>query len=525
MHKLTIAGPGAGKTTRMVESIIEDLPNLTPYRFMAAITYTNAATDNIISKLNGRVKMPNNLFVGTIHSFLIRFILHPYGYLCNMTPQNKKYIDQVFGYMKTEEQKNQIRTKADELVEKGLITYDKVLELSYKIISENDQIANVVGYRLQFLFVDEYQDSRLYQHNIIERLMRDDNKIELIGDPCQSIYGFQYEQSQLRDEPSPASFQETPIIKSQEEGNFAVEHSPLNYRSTDNIVKLLNSMNGGLQDYRSNHPEENHPIYYLSSTKPDEILSRFNELLVTHQLQKEVGVYHKMILGRTWGLLRKFNDQTTIIEINNKQEIFRSSFNEFMRIIIAVLGTSSLRIVKEHKISRIRFRKFVLECLFEIRNLNRNEEPLLSLFRYYKEEPIHRLIINKWNAQFPMANKKYEDTADVKIGVSLLGCLNHSGLQLDEQKNAFVYSTIHGAKGLEASSVLVIAESKTWGEKISANEYIKSWLNNEKKGDDDEPRCGFVAFSRARKLLVIASLEELSDENKLTVENLGIEII
>lgn len=42
---LVIAGPGAGKTTNMVVEIINCLPYLAPSRFMAVITYTNAATE------------------------------------------------------------------------------------------------------------------------------------------------------------------------------------------------------------------------------------------------------------------------------------------------------------------------------------------------------------------------------------------------------------------------------------------------------------------------------------------------
>ncbi|HDL08104.1 MAG TPA: hypothetical protein ENG35_05125, partial [Desulfobacteraceae bacterium] len=44
---LMIAGPGAGKTHDMVDRIVGAIPDLRPNRILAAITFTNAATDSI----------------------------------------------------------------------------------------------------------------------------------------------------------------------------------------------------------------------------------------------------------------------------------------------------------------------------------------------------------------------------------------------------------------------------------------------------------------------------------------------
>lgn len=83
---LVIAGPGAGKTTNMVREIYQCLPELTPNRYMAVITYTNAATEKIKTRLTELIKIPENVFIGTIHSFLYRFILNPYGRLYGILP-------------------------------------------------------------------------------------------------------------------------------------------------------------------------------------------------------------------------------------------------------------------------------------------------------------------------------------------------------------------------------------------------------------------------------------------------------
>jgi DNA helicase II / ATP-dependent DNA helicase PcrA len=95
--KSVIAGPGAGKTTGMIEEIISKLPDLYtyPYRHMAVITYTNAAADDIKEKLNKYCNIPPNIFIGTIHSFLNKFILIPFGSIHGLIPSNIHFIDNI----------------------------------------------------------------------------------------------------------------------------------------------------------------------------------------------------------------------------------------------------------------------------------------------------------------------------------------------------------------------------------------------------------------------------------------------
>ena len=78
MISVTYAGAGGGKTTSMVKSIIEKVPDLNDNRFLCIITYTNDATESIRNKLSEEIQVPPNIFIGTIHSFLFRFIFRPH---------------------------------------------------------------------------------------------------------------------------------------------------------------------------------------------------------------------------------------------------------------------------------------------------------------------------------------------------------------------------------------------------------------------------------------------------------------
>ena len=72
------------------------------------------------------------------------------------------------------------------------------------------------------------------------------------------------------------------------------------------------------------------------------------------------------------------------------------------------------------------------------------------------------------------------------------------------------YTTIHKSKGLEATAVLVICETKN---------KLAKWLEGDGEArfndKNDECRLGFVAFSRAREVLCIACLEELPEDSEI----------
>ena len=70
---VTLAGPGAGKTTDLIEQIENVLSEVDTNREIAVITYTNASVNDLKDKLIKKQKLPKNLFIGTIHSFCHSF--------------------------------------------------------------------------------------------------------------------------------------------------------------------------------------------------------------------------------------------------------------------------------------------------------------------------------------------------------------------------------------------------------------------------------------------------------------------
>jgi DNA helicase-2/ATP-dependent DNA helicase PcrA len=194
--KIIVAGPGAGKTYNLKNKVINCLPNLDRNRFCAVITYTNAATAELRQRISSDIPIPPNVFVGTIHSFLIHFVIEPFGHLVGLLPFGKNYIDNVcLNYTPRNKyaEKNAKQTRAANLVEKGILAYDIVIEYAKNILDKFPSVTNYLGNRLQYIFIDEYQDSRVYIHQIFQKmLLIDSSLITVIGDPLQAIFKFTY---------------------------------------------------------------------------------------------------------------------------------------------------------------------------------------------------------------------------------------------------------------------------------------------------------------------------------------------
>lgn len=156
---VTLAGPGAGKTTDLIEQIESVLSTVDANREIAVITYTNASSDELKSKLIKNQNFPQNLFVGTIHSFLFRYYIQPFaqelGYKTSATTIVDKFSDAGVGWIdewakkkidisrrsltiKTMKQSRR-NCQIDAAAKKGIYTFDGIIKIAKKL-SEDKQI-------------------------------------------------------------------------------------------------------------------------------------------------------------------------------------------------------------------------------------------------------------------------------------------------------------------------------------------------------------------------------------------------
>ena len=238
------AGPGAGKTYWLVQHVRNVLANskrLDHIRKIACITYTNVGVETIQDRLSVSA---DRVEVSTIHTFLYENIVGPYlhfiakeegfalfklkvvddtvlsssGAIFKLKERIKKYKFINDNKIKEAIEKAQwtltlsepsFKTKfpikdgkysvpqalLDEYKkyawEHGVMHYDDVLYFAYKLIKKYPFIAQVIGAKYPYIFLDEFQDSTPLQVKILKKIAASsDAIIGVIGDTAQAIYGF-----------------------------------------------------------------------------------------------------------------------------------------------------------------------------------------------------------------------------------------------------------------------------------------------------------------------------------------------
>lgn len=140
---LVVAGPGSGKTRVIIERIKYLLANGTPANQIVAITFTNFAAQEMMSRIETQ---SSELFIGTIHSYANKL-----------------------------------------LRESGYDTTDILMREDFaKLLSEATKIKNIP--QVQYLLVDEFQDLCNDEFAFIKNTKP--INFLAVGDDDQGIYGF-----------------------------------------------------------------------------------------------------------------------------------------------------------------------------------------------------------------------------------------------------------------------------------------------------------------------------------------------
>ncbi|EMF8921256.1 ATP-dependent helicase [Vibrio parahaemolyticus] len=220
---LLSACPGSGKTKTLVSKLYHILDNsedlLIGKRKVVAITYTNIAADTITERLLSYGIESNSLWVGTIHAFCLQWIVRPN---INNVPRlcgGFVVIDEHEREAKLIELKKHYKKKGyDQIVtslncdyepmyKKGTVEYkividyhrylanndyidfDLILNISYRLLVTNPQIARRLAKLLYHVLVDEYQDTSAMQYELLKLIIsHKQTKLTMIGDKEQAIY-------------------------------------------------------------------------------------------------------------------------------------------------------------------------------------------------------------------------------------------------------------------------------------------------------------------------------------------------
>lgn len=506
--ELVIAGPGAGKTHNMVQNILNCIGDLHPTKFCVVITYTNAATEEIKSRLAKNVKIPANVFIGTIHSFLNKFVIIPYLSLLD----NNISIDKTFLQISSDDiVKSKMRIRGNDsaiirknvykyLNSKGLITFDQTIDLTIECL-KNKTVKNIICRRLKYLFIDEFQDINNKQFDIIETIRKGKRtKIYCVGDPEQYISGFSNRK---------AEYKGIPILKICGKKQYSLDFIYNNHRCSFPITNFLNKFNSRLYQDKTfqqqkvlNKNISKHKINYINSDDLDKILFRFKELYESEGYKSN----DVFILAKKNEIVEKVSEKLPLSNVLSKSKVI-GRLELMINSITTLCKKSEYTLITEANISKFEFRKIVLRCL-------------------------KKTFVN---------DTDFKEFIEDELGINLIGHITerkHSLLidmkvirVVQQKKECSTISNIHNAKGLERTVVLCIAKTQKeleyWLETNSEirTATVKKIINGTEKKDhenDDYSRLGYVAFSRAKELLCIACLEKIDSSLVTKLNELGV---
>lgn len=246
-----IAKPGSGKTFVLSQKIQNILPTLKKYKGVIAISFTNKASKELEERSLPLGVDRKQSFFGTIDKFSISEIIIPFG-------------KHIFGEFDIEEYKTiklddiETRTlskdlKFDELqsdqieeittfLNQGIIPMDLDSVIALYIIKNSVAAQNYMKARYSHIIIDEYQDSRLAQHQLFKYLVALGMTGIAVGDINQSIYAFAGGNAEY-------------LFSLTTEHSFQTFNLDLNHRSHKSIIYYSNTLISAKSDV-SEDPEK-----------------------------------------------------------------------------------------------------------------------------------------------------------------------------------------------------------------------------------------------------------------------------
>ncbi|RAX07338.1 ATP-dependent helicase [Photorhabdus bodei] len=279
-HCVVLAGPGSGKTKTltisMARALVEDVSEP---RGVACITYNNECSIELESRLAKLgIKSSDRSFIGTIHSFALTQVIIPYARcIPGLLPANfrvatgresRDAIEAAYGLVFNDagdphkrwcfaEQKrrrdvdrsllswrtlnpelaNFIEAYEAELRRNGLIDFDDMPLIAFRIIKDHLWVRDALLARFPVLFIDEYQDLGYALHELVLLLCFESGiRLFAVGDVDQSIYGFTGANPNL-------------LQNLTQRSDVKIFHLRFNYRSGAKIIRASLGALGEERDY------------------------------------------------------------------------------------------------------------------------------------------------------------------------------------------------------------------------------------------------------------------------------------
>lgn len=549
------ACPGSGKTRAAgvrVARLSED------GRRVAACSYTNVGVEQIRHVLarDLRHTLSSQHFVGTLHAFLLRFVLYPFGHLATKAPRTPRLIpddggwpDVVFGgdnrirlpvsrfrfspdgtlcvrsvplkfpyepdVAATMGQADALHLKKAE-ARRGRISFDDAMYWALCVLREHPQVADAVAARFDELLVDEAQDTSALQLACIEALCATGklDSLVLVGDLEQSISA--YTGASRRGCESLASSRRLTSVEFTE-----------NHRSSQKICNVAVHFCQRSQPDRAVGTDADCPwepeLYVYPASAPERAVSWFRARLqdLGEDMRKAA------VLARKNSLVDELNGKTTPVEIRPRPLAVG-------RAVSALRGSGTLG---RHDVAAID--SIIAHTAYgtsDIAHLDRSERWQLrqATMALMRSAPDLQADLREWIKGSAGALRTVAsalvDSPKHQAGQVLASAARQEGYVAGDVfapgNEDLRAQTIHDVKGETRGAVLVVADRPRSKRRGAQSDLWSRPLLGEAVADEEaeELRIAFVALTRARRYCALALPDNAGDAIITAFEGAGFQV-
>lgn len=534
---LLLACPGSGKTRSAAARVVRlaDEPGMK----VAACSYTNVGTERLSTMIAGDAKwfLGPQHFIGTIHGFLLRYVLYPFGHLLG-APRGP-HVRQGAGWPEVVVGGNNRKRvaldafrmdgtgelvvsrpplfvpRADEglaeLVElvgrevksgksgifrtSGAVTADDAMWLSLQILRRWPDLAAAVAGRFDELLLDEAQDTSELQLACLAELRATDKlkSLVLIGDLDQSIYSFQGASAERCRELAADHELRTDELTQNHRCSQLICNVAARFASRDEPDTAVGE--------HAHCPIEPEVVLY-PATDPIVAMRVFRARLGAHGIEP----LEATVLARRWSIANQLNGLASPIEVEPRP----------LRLGRLASDLAAGRLTR---IDLLATQQMLAYCAWGVSHIDElDEEHRASVraatYRFLRALPTLEGDLRSWI-------KEAAQTLQV-AGASLTADVSHTGGRMlrtkaghAEHLAADVFSapdadlsaqTVHSMKGEERAAVMVViqrphasdptAQLELWRQTVAGDE-----IDPERA---EERRVAFVALTRAQRYCLVA---------------------
>lgn len=580
------ACPGSGKTEVVgLKSAYEFKKWTKKTTGIAVLTYTNKATDVITDRIlqfAGSTGISHPHYIGTIDSWIHRYILNPFAHLVtnysgNDEDRSIRVIDKSsdadflknrkfstkysfansgsihanqFYYLDLECNtiyfssgnfridpvrnstpllnpfKMELKQIKKDFWKSGFLTHEDVEIICYKILKDYPKICKLISERFKVIIIDECQDLSSHKIELFKLLKNEGSIFHLVGDLHQSIFSYNNADSKK-------------ITTFSKEGGFSEIPLTRNFRSVQSIVNVCCSLvaNSEKNIGHEDHPNKKHCLVF--SYRPNEmydIPKNFSEYLMRNDFNVEESVILIRSNSNKNSLIGRTNHNITFTKrMPTALYLWSLNYIEFKKESMNLLGhfLSDFIFVDEkvnsrsfycpHKITNYKWRLFLadlLENCFQSDSLSNLKQTWTNWRKEFNEN---------FPKIFTMIQSRYEWLTSEKIdniefintspkGEKDLPVIETINRIENRSDTKIELSTIHSAKGKTFDTILLVSTPHSSGEREFGSGYWEHWLDKT-NADGESSRFAYVASSRPKYLLAWA-ISEKDYDDKTKIERL-----